>query len=204
MNHIIGLDIGGTKIYVANYDTELSLISDHQTPTESHKGAERIYQNILAAIKQVQTPEAKAVGIAWAGFVDKDGQTIRKGPNISGFEDFPLGQRLQKELGLPVVIGNDARLFALAECHTRTPISECLLGIILGTGVGSGLIIKGEIFKGAHNFAGEIGHIKPGTPQEIEDFIAGPGMTTFLQKTFPIKTLSDMEIYFQEDEVSPQ
>lgn len=196
----IALDIGGTKIYGVRYSESFEVEAEDKVPTEADQGAEIVYKNIVQTIEKLKNTETQSVGIAWAGFVDADMQTIRKAPNISGFENFPLGQKVQKDTGIPVFIGNDARLFAYGEALSQSPIPKVSLGIIIGTGVGSGLIVNGEIYKGATNFAGEIGHISYGEA-EIEDLVAGPGLTKFLQKDFDVEQLSDLDEGFDDESI---
>lgn len=177
----IGVDIGGTKIYAVEYDAKFRIINDTKIPTESDAGAEKVYQNIFTAIDSVRSNETKAVGISWAGFVDSHNGVVRHAPNIKGFKDFPLTKKLSKDLNIPVWLENDARLFALAENLAEKPHPEVFLGIIIGTGVGAGLIVDGEIFQGSQGMAAEIGHMVV-HDKEIESVIGGPAVMAHWQK----------------------
>ena len=190
--HYLALDIGGTKIYGALYNKEMTVLAEMKIPTESAQGKSAVLNNIIKIVQKLKTSETLSIGIAWAGFVDSKNGIIKQAPNIEGFLDFPLCDHIQKETGIPTFIGNDARLFAYGESLSSPTPPIALLGIIIGTGVGGGLVINGDIFYGAHNFAGEVGHCTDGE-DEIETLIAGPGITTYLQNYFEIQQLSDLD-----------
>lgn len=91
--------------------------------------------------------------------MDRSG-TLRYGPNIPGVTDLPLAARLRERLGLPVVVDNDATCAAWAE-HERGAArgANHSITVTLGTGIGGGITVKGEVLRGAHGFAGEPGHM---------------------------------------------
>ncbi len=192
--NVLGIDIGGTKIFVGRYNQNLELEAQTIHLTEADKGKDAILQNLTQAINEVQNDQTQCIGISWAGFVDTKKGIIEKAPNIPALNYFELPTYLEKTTGCSAVIGNDARLFAFGEAKTQTPTPDVLLGIIIGTGVGSGLILEGKIFKGAHNFAGEIGHERLGG-EEIETLIAGPG----LQKFLGLNRLSEIDVSIETE-----
>lgn len=187
--NVIGLDIGGTKIFAGKYDADLNLLDSVTIPTEAHTTQDQVLRNILTAINTVQDSDTKAIGIAWAGFVDSLKGKIIKAPNISVLDGFFLASFITEKTKLPCQLENDARCFALGEYQACTPKPKVCLGLIIGTGVGSGLIINGKTFTGANFSAGEIGHMITGET-EIEDLIAGPG----LQKYFEVNRLSELDL----------
>ncbi len=185
MNYI-GVDIGGTKIYAVRYrvakngrmvqDESQKKPTDFYTFTQADKGKDTVYENIKTAIEAVQTKNTKAIGVSWAGFINSRRGLVRYAPNIGGFENFPLTKRLQADCKIPVFLENDARIFAYAEAHQPNKrVPSVLLGIVIGTGVGSGLILKGNVFHGSDDFAGEVGHMIVKN-QEIESQISGPAV----------------------------
>lgn len=176
----LGIDIGGTKIYVARYNAKLEVEAQTTVPTEAGKTRKHTLSNLLKAINEVLTPDTKSIGIAWAGFVDtKTGQII-KAPNVPHLDNFGICDYVTDQTGIPAYIENDARAFAFGARAELAPDSKMCLGIIIGTGVGSGLIYNGEIIYGAHGFAGEIGHITRQN-KELEQWLAGPSLKTFLE-----------------------
>lgn len=182
MSSYIGIDIGGTKIYGVSYDDELKKSADFLIPTGSENGQEFVYKNIVHCIEKLKTENTKAIGISWAGFVDAENGIVKHSPNITGFENFPLQAKLEAECGIPVCIENDAHIFAYAEAHSMESSPKTLLGITIGTGIGGGVIQDGVLFRGAHNFSAEIGHIVHGD-QEIEQILSGTALQKFWKNT---------------------
>jgi len=182
---IIGIDVGGTKIFAARFTLTGEIEAETILPTVAHLGKEQVILQLMRAIAKVMEPSVQAIGIAWAGFVDSPNGIIRHAPNISGFENCPLAHLVKEQFGLPVYIENDARLFAFAEATIGIGRgSPEVLGIILGTGVGSGVILNGEIFRGFNGFAGEVGHLAFGLDSDFdtEFMLAGPGLHRQLQE----------------------
>lgn len=171
----LGIDIGGTKIYVGRYNQHLEIEAETRIPTEAAKTQKHTLSNLLKAINEVRNEHTQSIGIAWAGFVDiKKGQII-KAPNIPHLDNFRLCDYVTKQTGLKCIIENDARAFAYGAKAKVAPQSTLCLGLIIGTGVGSGIIYKDEIFYGAHGYAGEVGHMIV-QQKEVEAWLAGPGL----------------------------
>lgn len=199
--NVIGLDIGGTKIYAARYDKNLAVQEDIQIPTKSEKGQMYVLAQLEKAFSALINAQTKALGISWAGFLDTEKGIIKKAPNILGFENFPLRDYFFQNYHLPCVIENDARLFALAEQKIYPKKESCLLGIIIGTGVGAGIIVKGEIMRGAFDFAGEIGHIllDQEKDQEAEDLFAGPALENLFRREMGINSLREVDLLWENE-----
>jgi glucokinase len=175
---VIGLDIGGTKIWAQEYTTEGSPLGDPRTlPTNSIEGCKAVMDQIVAAIDPLVTKKTIGVGISWAGFVDPASGMVKTAPNIAGFANVPVAKIVHERTGLHVVLENDAKLFALGEAHAREKMPTSLLGVIVGTGVGIGIVLDGKIYAGHTGSAGECGHSRIGTEKtEIEALIAGRGI----------------------------
>lgn len=162
-----GLDLGGTKIegVILKSAQEPEVLFRHRVPT----GATLGYAHILGQVAQlVQHLEyaagyrAAAVGIGTPGTtVPKTG--LMKNCNATVLNGQPVRADLEQLLGMRVVMANDANCFALAETRLgvvqqQFPEAKVVFGIILGTGVGGGLVVNGEIISGYHGIAGEWGH----------------------------------------------
>lgn len=171
----LGIDIGGTKIYVGRYNKNLEVEAETRIPTEAGKTKEHTLSNLLKAINEVKNEYTQSLGVAWAGFVDIENGQIIKAPNVPHLDGFRLCNYITKQTGLKCIIENDARAFAYGAKAKVAPDSKLCLGIIIGTGVGSGLIYKNEIFYGAHGYAGEVGHMVM-QQKEVEAWLAGPGL----------------------------
>ena len=172
--NVIGLDIGGTKIFAGRYNQDLDLEAETKEPTAARQDRATTLGNILQAIESVRTQDTKSIGISWAGFVDNNRGIIKKSANIPSLDGFCITDYVTEQTGLPAYLENDARLFAFAEsaAHQHPPV---FLGIIIGTGVGSGIILEGNILHGTHNSAGEIGHTQL-HGKTIESVISGPSL----------------------------
>jgi glucokinase len=155
-----GVDLGGTNLRVALVDPDGSVVDEQRVATP------RTLDDIVAAIAEaVRTmssvrPEARALGVGAAGMVDFDG-TIHYSPNVPAFLHAPVRARLEDALGFPAVVDNDANVAVVAELvHGAARGSTEVLLITLGTGVGGGVVTRGEVLRGAHGFAAEIGHFQ--------------------------------------------
>lgn len=175
----LGIDIGGTKIYVARYNKDLKVETETRIPTEADKTRKHTLSNLLKAINEVKTDETKSIGVAWAGFVDTENGQIIKAPNVPHLDGFRLCDYVTQQTGLKCIIENDARAFAYGAKTVVAPESKLCLGLIIGTGVGSGIIYHDKIFYGAHGYAGEVGHMIM-QQKEVEAWLAGPGLKTQL------------------------
>jgi glucokinase len=154
---MIGVDIGGTRIKLAEVDG--SRIANSTTiPTPVGVAPSEFMDRLAGAIRSL-TASPRAVGLGIPGEVDRDGKCYRM-PNVPGFEDVPIAAELERRLGARVVVENDATVAALGESlfgHGREYPS--FLMVTLGTGIGGGLVLDRRLVRGAHGFAGEIGHV---------------------------------------------
>jgi glucokinase len=155
-----GVDLGGTNLRVALVDPDGTVIDEQRIATP------RTLDDIVAAIADAvrafspQRPEARALGVGAAGMVDFEG-TIHYSPNVPAFLHAPVRARLEEGLGFPAVVDNDANVAVVAELvHGAARGSTEVLLITLGTGVGGGVGTRGEVLRGAHGFAAEIGHFQ--------------------------------------------
>jgi glucokinase len=159
--YIIGIDIGGTMIKGALFDLQGGLIRKDETSTKAEKGLEPFIENIVSFVNLFQkgTGKASSLGIGIAGVLDKERETLLESPNLPLLKNVPLKKLLESELGIPVFIENDANIAALGELWAGDGkgIDNFLL-LTLGTGIGSGLILNGNLWTGETGKAGEFGH----------------------------------------------
>jgi len=158
----IGIDLGGTKVYgVVVHSDKVRKDAKLKTPTEG--GPTAVVETIAAVIDDLGgTDGIKGVGIGAPGAVDHEAGVVKQAPNLAGWQaqDVPLGPLVSKALGgVPVFVENDANVGTLAE-HKRGAGkgTSDILGVWVGTGVGGGLILDGQLRRGPTGFAGEIGH----------------------------------------------
>ncbi len=155
----IGFDIGGTKIAAAVVD------ETGREFAETRRDTPRTWVETAATMNGAFTelrdacPGVAAVGVGIAGLVDRSGR-LSYGPNLPGLQHVDVLAELSKEFPLPVVVDNDANVAAYGEAvHGAIRGIDDALLVTLGTGIGGGLIIGGEVYRGGHGYAAEIGHI---------------------------------------------
>jgi glucokinase len=153
---LIGIDVGGTKISVASL-SEAGLDGPRIMPTAS-AGGQALIDEIVQAVESVRSFDTVAVGVGVPSVVEFATGRVKSTVNIE-FADVPLRTVLQERLGLPVFVDNDANCAALAEAHEDGRlVSQDLVMITVGTGVGGGTVLGGRLYRGATGGAGEFGH----------------------------------------------
>jgi glucokinase len=160
---VVGVDIGGTKTAILVCDADGTPRARRVAPTAigaPERVADAIASLVEAAVIESGSTlgEVAIVGVGVPGRVDVDRGEVTLAVNLD-WHDLPLGPRLEARLGVPVVLENDVRAAALG-LHRRQVFGETRsLGLLaIGTGISAGVVIAGELHRGAHGLAGEIGH----------------------------------------------
>ena len=157
MSAIIGIDIGGTSVRAAVIDG----ISIGPSLREATPHTERETEDLLVTLitKLAASQPVSAVGLAVAGFVSADRQRVMFAPHLA-WRDAPVPERVSARVGLPVVMDHDVNSAAWAEYRQGVSAgSSIALLVALGTGIGAGLLVDGQIYRGAHGVAPELGHL---------------------------------------------
>jgi predicted NBD/HSP70 family sugar kinase len=192
--HLWGIDLGGTKIEGAILDPEHPERALHRLrrPTESAKGYDHIIGQIAGVVQDLEaasgTARPAALGIGTPGATEPATGSL-KNSNTTCLNGRPLRDDLQRVLGIGVRMANDANCFALAEATLGAARGlPVVMGLILGTGVGGGLVVHGRLLEGLHGIAGEWGHnplcgeTTPcycGRVGCVEKVLAGPSLERF-------------------------
>ena len=188
----IGIDLGGTKIEAIALDGRAVLARRRvPTPRGDYDATLRAVRELVAAVER-ETGRRGSIGIGIPGAVSAQTGLI-KNANSTWLIGKPFGQDLERELGQPVRLSNDANCFALSEATDGAgQRAHIVFGVIVGTGTGGGIVIGGEVVEGRHRIAGEWGHNplpwpedheRPGPPCYcglhgcIETFLSGPGLS---------------------------
>ncbi len=158
--YAVGVDLGGTKVEVCVVDETRRILARERVPSEPSRGRERVVENILGLITAAAGARPfEAVGIGTPGTYHPADDIMYGAPHTPLYEKPGLINLLRRRLAVPLVIDNDANCLALAEffsqCHG---VYRSVMAVILGTGVGSGLILDNKLYRGPHGNAGEIGH----------------------------------------------
>lgn len=159
----IGIDLGGTKIHLAQVDA-FGIVRKHlRIPTDAKGGPEAVKKQILEAIAQLNENTSDSIvgiGIGVAGQIDPHHGIVQFAPNLDGWHQVPLQSNISQELKLPVAVANDVRVATWGEwLYGAGKGCQDLVCIFVGTGIGGGLVSGGKILEGFSNTAGEIGHM---------------------------------------------
>src|SRR4051812_29492809 len=161
----VGVDLGGTKIYAGVFNSSLECIGTVRLSTKSQRGPEAVIDRIARCVKDavdecdLELNRVKAVGIGAPGAVDPEVGRVIFAPNLQ-WKDVPLKKSLEKLLGIPVCVENDANICTIGVYHAEMKSKpRDLVGIFIGTGIGGGLVVDGQLYSGFNHAAGEIGHM---------------------------------------------
>jgi glucokinase len=164
--HVVGLDLGGTKILAGVFNHSLECTGVTKLSTKSQRGVDEVIERIARCIQDavdeadLTMKQVAGVGIGAPGAVDFASGTVIFAPNLEGWKDVPLKKELEKLLGVPVFVENDCNISGLgvyvAELKSKP---RSMVGIFVGTGIGGGLILNGELYSGFGHTAGEVGHM---------------------------------------------
>ena len=160
MGLAVGIDVGGTKIAGGVVDEEGTILATarRESPATDTDAIELNIADLVAELRGDH--EVEAVGIGAAGFVDSARSTVMFAPNLA-WRDEPLRADLEKLINLPVVVENDANAAAWGEFTfgAGEDVEDTLL-VTVGTGVGGGIVLNGQLHRGAFGVAAEIGHMR--------------------------------------------
>ncbi len=164
MRHVLAADIGGTQMRAAVVREDSAILARLAAPTLPGEGFEAATERLSLLLQQVAArafvPDILAIGISTAGPVDPTDGTYRHPPNLEGWDGRSMVPSLTEALGIPVRVGHDATLAALAETRWGARSGgRHLLYLTVSTGIGAGIIVDGRAVTGASGGAGEVGHM---------------------------------------------
>lgn len=155
----IGVDLGGTNIR-AGIKTESFIINRLQTVLENKNSLDHTLGQLIDLIKPLVQPSVKGIGVAVPSVVDSMQGVVYNVVNIPSWERVELKDILEKKFSVPVCIDNDANCFTLGEYLFGGPKPySYMVGLVIGTGLGTGVMVDGKIFAGSNCGAGEIGYL---------------------------------------------
>ncbi len=165
-DYVAGVDLGGTKILSGIFNHSLESLSTAKVSTKPQRGVESVIERIERSVRDavdeadLTLKQLAGVGIGAPGAVDFAAGTVIFAPNLEGWKEVPLKKELEKRLGLPVFVENDCNIAMLGVHVVELKAKpRQAIGIFVGTGIGGGLIVNGELYSGFGHTAGEIGHM---------------------------------------------
>jgi glucokinase len=193
--YVIGADIGGTNLRLALADTTGTILARWSTSTVGIRSATKVIdlicEGVNALLQGTSLPRSALIAIAAGapGITDVDQGIVIATSYLMGWRDVPLRTLLEAALGLPASIDNDVNLAAIGEHYAGTAQgANDFVFIAIGTGVGAGIMLKGQLLRGAAWTAGEIGYmlvpgvseasVERGQPGALESIIGGEGIRT--------------------------
>ncbi|MBX5436558.1 MAG: ROK family protein [Alicyclobacillaceae bacterium] len=162
--YTVGVDVGGTKISAALLSDGTRIHSAVEVATEAEHGPDHVIARIVACVKRVlqgvNPSQVVGIGIGAPGPLDPQAGVVIAPPNLPGWRHVPLRDRIQEVLGISAWLDNDANVAALAEHRFGAARGAShVIYITVSTGIGAGIIIGGELYRGQSGVAGEIGHV---------------------------------------------
>ncbi len=163
-SYSIGVDLGGTNLRAAAIDSAGAVLGKTGGKTNLKEGRDAVIEDIVGAIRSLSdsfgTEQLAGVGVAVPGFIEMDKGLIVGSNNLAAFEGFPLRDDINRRLGKPVILENDANAAAMGEkwLGAGRDVNDLVL-LTLGTGIGGGVIVDGRVLHGFVGMAGELGHM---------------------------------------------
>jgi len=165
----VGISIGATGMSVGVTDGRLAVLSTRSRDCDIRKGPEVVLAAALEVVREVleecgvDRPMGAGVGVP--GPVDFHRGVSVSPPIMPGWDGYPVRDAVSRELGCPVVLDNDVNVLAVGEQHSGVArTAQDFLFVKIGTGIGCGIVVDGELYRGVDGCAGDIGHIR------VEDF----------------------------------
>ncbi len=163
---VAGIDLGGTKLRIALVTPRGRIAAAGTWPTDTHGGPDAVVAQMAAGVRDMRqragivAEDLKAAGAGAPGPLNIRTGVTSTLPNLPGWEDYPLRERLSAALACPVALGNDANVAALGEHRFGAGRGVKHMAMVtLGTGVGGGVVVDGRMLEGTLGAAGEIGHV---------------------------------------------
>lgn len=163
--YVVGIDIGGTKLATVVADKTGHILNKVRRPTLAEKGPEYALELLYDMVREVveraalEQESVSAIGVSCGGPLDTKTGIVYSPPNLPGWDALPLKAKLESEFQVPVTIENDANASALAEFRFGGGRGyNAVLYMTMSTGIGGGIVINGQVYHGANDSAGEVGH----------------------------------------------
>jgi len=171
IGNIIGVDLGGTNIRAGKVVAD-KIIQLAKEPTPAAGSQSEVLEKLIEVIDKCFDENTKSIGIGVPSVVDVEKGIVYDVVNIPSWKVVPLKDILESRFKVPVYVNNDANCFALGEKYYGKARSCSIVGLTIGTGMGSGLIFNGKLYEGRNCCAGEFGNI-PYLNSNFEHYCSG-------------------------------
>jgi glucokinase-like ROK family protein len=161
----VGISIGATGLAVAVTDGRLAVLAHDSCPCDIRSGPDKVLATALELVRTLLDARGDGhlmgAGVGVPGPVDFDRGVSVSPPIMPGWDGYPVRDTVSRELGCPVLLDNDANVMALGEQHSGVArTADDFLFVKIGTGIGCGIVVDGELYRGVDGCAGDIGHIR--------------------------------------------
>lgn len=196
--YVIGIEVGGSKLSYGLFDDQMQLTHSIQRAADTEMDTAEMMDYMESHVRElvrgadISMDEVRGVGAAFPSYINYEEGYVIETANIPALNNAPVRELMEKRLGVPVWLDNDTNAAALAEHRLGAGRGQKnMIYVTVSTGVGGGLIINGDLFRGIHGFAGEIGHML------ISDSIGYPcgcGVTGCVQSVASGKSMAEYAI----------
>jgi glucokinase len=181
-SHVIGVDLGGTKILAGVADGRGDILRTLERPTPRGSTTE-VLRAVHEVVEELGAADVDALGLAIPGTIDLRTGRVVTAANLP-FRDHDVKDPFEQSFGVPVALDNDANAATLAEWKLGAGRgARHMVMVVLGTGIGGGLILDGRLYRGAHGTSGELGHVVIGG-KTLERVAAGPAADLYARQLF--------------------
>lgn len=207
--YIVGIDIGGTKCAIVIGDEKFKIYKRIQFETRTERGYLEIlnefFSNLDNLFLEFPKEQFKQIGISCGGPLDSKKGIIYSPPNLPGWDNVPIVELFQNKYRIPTAIQNDANASALAEWLLGAGKgTQNMIFLTFGTGMGSGLILNGQLYAGYNDLGGEVGHIRLakngpvgfGKAGSFEGFCSGGGIAQLAKMVVKEKISTGQNVEF--------
>lgn len=212
--YVLGADLGGTRVRLALADLNGDILAQSEAPTRKspplvHSVVEQIVESSRQLVREarVRWREVKAMAIGAPGITDVESGIVRHAPNLPGWRDVPLRDLMERALRIPVHVDNDVNMAVLGESWRGIARGRRhVVFIAIGAGIGAGLLINGELYRGFMHAAGEVGYMLLDPKASREEFrelgflemrASGPALAARARQLLKRSELSDAKAIFE-------
>jgi glucokinase len=176
---VVGVDLGGTNVRAARVAGADGIVAHKARTISSMAPEQTVVDEVAETIAAVMEPDVAGIGIGVPSVVDVDRGIVYSVENIPSWKEVPLGDLLTRRFGVPVLVNNDANCFAVGEYYFgHAQGFRNVVGMVVGTGLGAGVIVNGKLYCGTNCGAGELGAM-PYKGQTVEYYCSGTVFADF-------------------------